>query len=124
MDVHEHMAVVLVPIMLSTWIRNLKYLVPLSSIANFLMIAGYIATMYIMSYNVPSIRERRYVADWENLPLFFGTVIYSFEGITLVSTNIFSVDIPDRNKNRHNRLSWLFVWPCAGTATEERNEET
>ncbi|XP_011690625.1 PREDICTED: proton-coupled amino acid transporter 2-like isoform X2 [Wasmannia auropunctata] len=84
MDVHEHMAVVLVPIMLSTWIRNLKYLVPLSSIANFLMISGYIATMYIMSSDVPSIRERRYVADWNNIPLFFGTVIYSFEGITLV----------------------------------------
>ncbi|XP_011872342.1 PREDICTED: proton-coupled amino acid transporter 1-like isoform X2 [Vollenhovia emeryi] len=84
MDVHEHMAVVLVPIMLSTWIRNLKYLVPVSSIANFLIIAGYIATMYIMSHDVPSIHERRYVADWKNLPLFFGTVIYSFEGITLV----------------------------------------
>lgn len=84
MDVHEHMAVVLIPIMLSTWIRNLKYLVPVSSIANFLMIAGYIATMYIMSHDVPSIYERRYVADWNNLPLFFGTVIYSFEGITLV----------------------------------------
>ncbi|CAL1680411.1 unnamed protein product [Lasius platythorax] len=84
MDVHQHMAVVLIPIMLSTWIRNLKYLVPVSSIANFLMIAGYIATMYIMSHDVPSINERRYVADWNNLPLFFGTVIYSFEGITLV----------------------------------------
>lgn len=84
MDVHQHMAVVLIPIMLSTWIRNLKYLVPVSSIANFLVISGYIATMYIMSHDVPSIRERRYVADWNNLPLFFGTVIYSFEGITLV----------------------------------------
>ncbi|XP_019886860.2 proton-coupled amino acid transporter 1 isoform X2 [Ooceraea biroi] len=84
MEVHQHMAVVLIPIMLSTWIRNLKYLVPVSSIANFLMMAGYIATMYIMSFDLPSISERRYVADWNNLPLFFGTVIYSFEGITLV----------------------------------------
>lgn len=84
MDVHQHMAVVLIPIMLSTWIRNLKYLVPISSIANFLVIAGYVATMYIMSHDVPSIYERRYIADWNNLPLFFGTVIYSFEGITLV----------------------------------------
>ncbi|XP_029172043.1 proton-coupled amino acid transporter 2-like isoform X2 [Nylanderia fulva] len=84
MDVHQHMAVVLIPIMLSTWIRNLKYLVPVSSIANFLVISGYIATIYIMSHDVPSIHERRYVADWNNLPLFFGTVIYSFEGITLV----------------------------------------
>lgn len=86
MDVHQHMAVVLIPILLSTWIRNLKYLVPLSSVANFLVLAGYIATMYIMSHDVPSISERRYVADWHEIPLFFGTVIYSFEGITLVST--------------------------------------
>ncbi|KAL0124911.1 hypothetical protein PUN28_006637 [Cardiocondyla obscurior] len=84
MDVGEHMAVILVPIILSTWIRNLKYLVPVSSIANFLIIAGYVSTIYIMSSDLPPIRERRYVADWNNLPLFFGTVIYSFEGITLV----------------------------------------
>ncbi|KAF3424300.1 hypothetical protein E2986_06649 [Frieseomelitta varia] len=84
MDVHQHMAVILIPIMLSTWIRNLKYLVPISSLANFLVIAGYVATMYIMSYDLPPIHERRYIADWHELPLFFGTVIYSFEGITLV----------------------------------------
>ncbi|XP_076645511.1 proton-coupled amino acid transporter 2 isoform X2 [Halictus rubicundus] len=84
MDVHQHMAVVLIPIMLSTWIRNLKYLVPVSSLANFLVTAGYIATMYIMCHDLPSISERDYVAKWHDLPLFFGTVIYSFEGITLV----------------------------------------
>ncbi|KAK9310406.1 hypothetical protein QLX08_000376 [Tetragonisca angustula] len=84
MDVHQHMAVILIPIMLSTWIRNLKYLVPISSLANFLVIAGYVATMYIMSHDLPPIHERRYIADWHELPLFFGTVIYSFEGITLV----------------------------------------
>ncbi|KZC12087.1 PREDICTED: proton-coupled amino acid transporter 1 isoform X2 [Dufourea novaeangliae] len=84
MDVHQHMAVILIPIMLSTWIRNLKYLVPVSSLANFLVIAGYIATMYIMCHDLPPIRERDYVASWHDLPLFFGTVIYSFEGITLV----------------------------------------
>ncbi|KAK2589257.1 hypothetical protein KPH14_007817 [Odynerus spinipes] len=84
MNVHQHMAVVLIPILLSTWIRNLKYLVPVSSVANFLVIAGYVATMYIMSHDVPAISERKYVADWHQIPLFFGTVIYSFEGITLV----------------------------------------
>ncbi|XP_076170143.1 proton-coupled amino acid transporter 2 isoform X2 [Ptiloglossa arizonensis] len=84
MDVHQHMAVILIPIMLSTWIRNLKYLVPVSSLANFLVTAGYVATMYIMCHDLPPIQERRYIADWHDLPLFFGTVIYSFEGITLV----------------------------------------
>lgn len=88
MDVHQHMGVILIPIMLSTWIRNLKYLVPLSSLANFLVIAGYVATMYIMCHDLPSIDDRRYIADWHDLPLFFGTVIYSFEGITLVSVRV------------------------------------
>lgn len=90
MDVHQHMAVILIPIMLSTWIRNLKYLVPISSLANFLVIAGYVATMYIMCHDLPPIHERRYIADWHELPLFFGTVIYSFEGITLVSDAAFT----------------------------------
>ena len=90
MDVHQHMAVILIPIMLSTWISNLKYLVPISSLANFLVIAGYVATMYIMSHDLPPIHERRYIADWHELPLFFGTVIYSFEGITLVSGAAFT----------------------------------
>ncbi|XP_023315601.1 proton-coupled amino acid transporter 1 isoform X2 [Trichogramma pretiosum] len=84
LDLHYHMAVVLIPIMLSTWIRNLKFLVPLSSLANLLIITGYIATIYIMCHDLPPISERRYVANWDMIPLFFGTVIYSFEGITLV----------------------------------------
>lgn len=69
---------------MSTWIRNLKYLAPVSSIANLLVVAGYVATIYIMSYNLPPISERHYVAEYQSIPLFFGTVIYSFEAITLV----------------------------------------
>ncbi|XP_043465241.1 proton-coupled amino acid transporter 1 isoform X2 [Leptopilina heterotoma] len=84
LSVNLHMAIILIPIILSTWIRNLKYLVPVSSVANFLVLSGYMATMYIMSHDLPPISERRYVADWKAIPLFFGTVIYSFEGITLV----------------------------------------
>lgn len=86
MNVHLHMVVVLIPIILSTWIRNLKYLVPVSSIANFLVVAGYVLSVYLMSQDLPSINARTWVADWKSIPLFFGTVIYSFEGITLVST--------------------------------------
>ncbi|XP_044598339.1 proton-coupled amino acid transporter-like protein CG1139 isoform X3 [Cotesia glomerata] len=84
LSVHWHMAIALLPIMMSTWIRNLKYLAPVSSIANLLVVAGYVATVYIMSYNLPPISERDYVADYQSIPLFFGTVIYSFEAITLV----------------------------------------
>ncbi|OXU24721.1 hypothetical protein TSAR_008381 [Trichomalopsis sarcophagae] len=84
LDVHVHMVIALIPILMSTWIRNLKFLVPLSSVANALIISGYIASIYIMCHDLPPVSERRYIADWSKLPLFFGTVIYSFEGITLV----------------------------------------
>lgn len=84
LDVHIHMAIVFIPIVLSTWVRNLKYLVPISTVANFLIFFGYVATIYIMCDDLPPIQERKYVADWTQIPLFFGTVIYSFEGITLV----------------------------------------
>ncbi|KAK0177380.1 hypothetical protein PV328_001441 [Microctonus aethiopoides] len=84
LNVHWHMAIALTPIMMSTWIRNLKYLAPVSSIANLLVVAGYVATVYIMCDNLPSISERKYIADYQSIPLFFGTVIYSFEAITLV----------------------------------------
>lgn len=84
LPIKYHMAIILAPILLSTWIRNLKYLVPVSSIANILVIFGYFATMYIMCQSLPAVSERKYVAEVSNWPLFFGTVIYSFEGITLV----------------------------------------
>lgn len=84
LDVHYHMAIAFIPILLSTWIRNLKYLAPVSSIANFLVVAGYIATIYMMTDDLPNIKERDYVAGYKQIPLFFGTVIYSFEAITLV----------------------------------------
>ncbi|XP_046410654.1 proton-coupled amino acid transporter 1 isoform X4 [Neodiprion fabricii] len=84
-DVHVHMAVVLIPILLTTWVRNLEYMIPISSVANFLMVGGYACTIYLLSYDLPSItRERKYIASWNTLPLFFSTVIYSFEGISLV----------------------------------------
>lgn len=87
LDVHLHMAIAFVPIVLSTWIRNLKYLAPVSSIANFLVVGGYLATVYMMTDDLPNVKERDYVAGWKQIPLFFGTVIYSFEAITLVIYN-------------------------------------
>lgn len=84
LDLHVHMAIMLVPILLGTWIRNLKFLVPLSSLANVLIVFSYIACIYVISHDLPAISERRYVADLSQLPLFFGTAIYAFEGIALV----------------------------------------
>jgi amino acid permease len=84
LDIHVHMAIILLPIMVSCWIRDLKYLVPLSLFANFAMTVGIAVTLYYISQDLPSPSTREYIAPWTRIPLFFGTAIYSFEGIGLV----------------------------------------
>jgi solute carrier family 36 (proton-coupled amino acid transporter) len=79
------MALALLPILLSSWIRSLKYLAPVSGVANLLMAMGLSVTIFYSSQDLPSISERKAFAGWTNLPLFFGTAIYAFEGIGLVN---------------------------------------
>ncbi|KAJ8667951.1 hypothetical protein QAD02_009614 [Eretmocerus hayati] len=84
-DIKFRLVAVLLPIMLTTLVRSLKYLVPFSGIANALITYGFIGTLYIICRDgLPDISERRWGPDWPMLPLFFGTVIYSFEGIAMV----------------------------------------
>ena len=48
------------------------------------MITGIMLTLYYSTLDLPAISERNYVSSLEKLPLFFGTAIYIFEGISLV----------------------------------------
>ncbi|XP_060520345.1 proton-coupled amino acid transporter 2-like [Cylas formicarius] len=84
LDVHFHMAIILLPILLTALIRNLKYLAPFSTLANGLMVVGMLIVLYYASQDIPPVSQRDYIADWKQLPLFFGTAIYAFEGIGLV----------------------------------------
>lgn len=78
------MTIVLIPILLSSLITNLKYLSYCSLIAGSCMVAGCSITMYYIVQDLPSPSERAAVGNIENLPLFFGTAIFAFEGISLV----------------------------------------
>ncbi|KAG5684507.1 hypothetical protein PVAND_013736 [Polypedilum vanderplanki] len=78
-------AIILIPIWLSSLIRNLKYLAPCSGIANVCMITGLVISYYYSLQDLPPITERNFMPhDIRTLPLFFGTVIFAFEGIALV----------------------------------------
>jgi solute carrier family 36 (proton-coupled amino acid transporter) len=48
------------------------------------MIVGIVLIHRFTFENLPSISERNYVGSWESLPLFFGTVLFAFEGTALV----------------------------------------
>ncbi|XP_067639712.1 proton-coupled amino acid transporter 1 isoform X2 [Eurosta solidaginis] len=84
-DVHLVMLIISIPILLTSLITNLKYLMPVSLIASICMIFGLAITLfYALKDGLPSASERKLYTDSSRLALFFGTAIFAFEGITLV----------------------------------------
>lgn len=79
------MALMLVPIIIPSLITNLKYLAPVSMLANFCLSTGLIVTMACaFKDGLPSPSERHYYTNGSQMALYFGTVLFSFEGIALV----------------------------------------
>ncbi|XP_017784904.1 PREDICTED: proton-coupled amino acid transporter 1 [Nicrophorus vespilloides] len=83
-DVHLHMLFILLPIIFCSLVRNLKYLAPLSLIANILMAVGFVITIYFLVVEMPPLKDVKLIANLDQIPLFFGTALFAFEGIGLV----------------------------------------
>ena len=83
LDSRAYMALILLPLLLLVSIRNLKYLAPVSMIANLLQFTALGITFYYLFQDIPPISERKYVASWSQFPLYFGTAMYAFDGITM-----------------------------------------
>ena len=79
MDYHLYMLIILVPMVLLACIRNLKYLSPVSMIANLLQFTGLAIIFYYLLQDLPYSWERKSFSSWGQLPLYFGTAIYAFE---------------------------------------------
>jgi solute carrier family 36 (proton-coupled amino acid transporter) len=48
------------------------------------MIIGIVLTIGYMSRHLPPFNDRKFVGSYDTLPLFFGTVLFAYEGIALV----------------------------------------
>jgi solute carrier family 36 (proton-coupled amino acid transporter) len=103
-DLHLIIAIILVPILITSLIRQLKYIgesqwcsdrlreyfkkflfsAIFSAIANVCMVVGIVLTISYAVQNLPPIESVDYVASIEKMPLFFGTALFAFEGIALV----------------------------------------
>ncbi|XP_058063458.1 proton-coupled amino acid transporter-like protein pathetic [Anopheles bellator] len=85
LDVHLIMALLLVPVILTSIITKLKFLSYCSLVANVLMAIGIgITFYYALKDPLPPIAERRLMGSSDQLPLFYGIAIFAFEGIALV----------------------------------------
>ncbi len=75
----------ILPIILATsLIRNLKYIVPLSIIANISLFAAIVLILRHTVIDLGPITERTFVGHWQDLSLCFGGVVFAVEGITMV----------------------------------------
>jgi len=84
LDVRVYMAILLLPLILINWVRNLKYLAPLSTIANAVTVVGFAIIFYYMFDDLPNIHERDAVGSPKGMPLYFGTVLFAMEAIGVV----------------------------------------
>ncbi|KAG8232779.1 hypothetical protein J437_LFUL013259 [Ladona fulva] len=84
LDIRIYMALLLLPCILLSWVRNLKHLAPFSMLANLLIATGMAITFYYIFTELPAPSERPQFSTVHQLPLFFGTAIFALEGIGVV----------------------------------------
>ncbi|CAK1551927.1 unnamed protein product [Leptosia nina] len=74
----------LVPILVFTQIKNLKYIAPFSGFANILLVLTFLICLYYICDEFPDFDSKPKSVDVGRLPLFIGTVIFAMEGIGVV----------------------------------------
>lgn len=83
-DVRLYVLLIFLPLLLLCWVRNLKYLAPFSAFASAVTILSFGITLYYVFSDIPSLRERTTVSGVAELPLFFGTVMFSMSAIGII----------------------------------------
>ncbi|XP_050099904.1 proton-coupled amino acid transporter 1-like [Anopheles aquasalis] len=72
------------PLALLNLVRSLKLLTPTSLVASVFAVAGLAIAFLFLLQDLPHSGSRPPVSGWSTLPLYFGTVMYAFEGIGVV----------------------------------------
>lgn len=78
------MCILTVPLIFLNWIRNLKLLAPISMIGNILQIFNIFVVFYYSCQGLPSTNTLPAIGSFSDMPLFFSTALFTFEGIALV----------------------------------------
>ncbi|KAJ7327346.1 hypothetical protein OS493_027035 [Desmophyllum pertusum] len=84
LDIQTWMAILLLPIILLSFIRDLRTLVPLSIAANICCALSLIIIFQYLVRNIHHTDKLPAFAGWSNFPVFFGITMYAFEGIGVV----------------------------------------
>ncbi|XP_017477885.1 PREDICTED: proton-coupled amino acid transporter-like protein CG1139 [Rhagoletis zephyria] len=80
-DVRIYIAMTVIPCLMIGQIRNLKLLVPFSTLANGFIVITFGIVLYYMFSEPLEFSDKPLIAETTKIPLFFATVIFAMEGI-------------------------------------------
>lgn len=83
-DVRIYIAITVIPCLLIGQLRNLKWLVPFSMMANIFIVVTFAIVLYYMFDEPLVYSDKPLIAKASHIPLFFATVIFAMEGIGVV----------------------------------------
>jgi len=85
-EVQERLVMVMIvlPLILITYVKNLKLLAPLTTIANGITVVSFGIIYYYIFKEDIKFEDRLAIGDVKNYPLFFGTVMFALESIGMV----------------------------------------
>ncbi|KAG8240463.1 hypothetical protein J437_LFUL010801 [Ladona fulva] len=83
-DVRLYVLMFLLPLLVLGSIRDLKFLVPFSAVANICIVISFALTLYYVFREIPTLEDRSLAGTPAQLPLFFATAIFAMEGIGVV----------------------------------------
>nr|XP_037870972.1 proton-coupled amino acid transporter-like protein CG1139 isoform X2 [Bombyx mori] len=84
LSVEVYCCILLLPLIIITQIRYLKFLVPFSLFSNLCLIVTFGITCYYTFHDIPTPSEAKLVVDISRWPLFLSTAIFAMEGINVV----------------------------------------
>ena len=79
---------VLVLLIPYVFVKTLRYLAPFALLANLLTAVGLAITLVHCFENLQDTNKYPAFNSWTTIPLYFGTAIYAYEGISLVSSSL------------------------------------
>ncbi|CAH4036571.1 unnamed protein product [Pieris brassicae] len=83
-SVESYCAMLLLPLVLLTQVRYLKFLVPFSLLANVCLLITFAITCFYTFGDLPDTSKVKLAAGMEGWPLFISTAIFAMEGINVV----------------------------------------
>lgn len=86
LSVQDYLIIILPIMILISFVKNIKHISIASSFANVILLVSFAIIIYNLVTNVGqngSISDRKLLAN--KVPQFFGTTMFTYEGITVVS---------------------------------------